>query len=155
MQLLKVRRIVATADGEVIASAYGKYNGNYVKIRHNSTYTTQYLHMSKRAVKNGAYVRQGDLIGYVGSTGLATGPHVCYRFWVNGKQVDPYQPKPFASVRFLMTRGGRVRVSVTARLYFGAQHRRSELVVFLLWFYNKLNYIVCQSMTKTVQSWYD
>ncbi|MGB6036724.1 MAG: peptidoglycan DD-metalloendopeptidase family protein [Cryomorphaceae bacterium] len=83
--------IVATADGEVIASAYGKYNGNYVKIRHNSTYTTQYLHMSKRAVKNGAYVRQGDLIGYVGSTGLATGPHVCYRFWVNGKQVDPYQ----------------------------------------------------------------
>lgn len=83
--------IVATADGEVIASAYGKYNGNYVKIRHNSTYTTQYLHMSKRAVKNGAYVRQGDLIGYVGSTGLATGPHVCYRFWVNGKQVDPYR----------------------------------------------------------------
>lgn len=83
--------IVATADGEVIASAYGKYNGNYVKIRHNSTYTTQYLHMTKRAVKKGAYVRQGDLIGYVGSTGLATGPHVCYRFWVNGKQVDPYR----------------------------------------------------------------
>ncbi|MCZ4408737.1 peptidoglycan DD-metalloendopeptidase family protein [Cryomorphaceae bacterium 1068] len=83
--------IVATADGEVIASAYGKYNGNYVKIRHNSTYTTQYLHMSKRAVNNGAYVRQGDVIGYVGSTGLASGPHVCYRFWVNGKQVDPYQ----------------------------------------------------------------
>lgn len=83
--------IVSTADGEVIASAYGKYNGNYVKIRHNSTYTTQYLHMSKRAVKNGAYVNQGDVIGYVGSTGLASGPHVCYRFWVNGKQVDPYR----------------------------------------------------------------
>jgi murein DD-endopeptidase MepM/ murein hydrolase activator NlpD len=83
--------IMATADGEVIASAYGKYNGNYVKIRHNSTYTTQYLHMSKRAVKNGEYVRQGDVIGYVGSTGLATGPHVCYRFWVNGKQMDPYK----------------------------------------------------------------
>jgi murein DD-endopeptidase MepM/ murein hydrolase activator NlpD len=82
---------MATADGEVIASAYGKYNGNYVKIRHNSTYTTQYLHMSKRAVKNGEYVRQGDVIGYVGSTGLATGPHVCYRFWVNGKQMDPYK----------------------------------------------------------------
>lgn len=83
--------IMATADGEVIASAYGKYNGNYVKIRHNSTYTTQYLHMSKRAVRKGEFVRQGDLIGYVGSTGLATGPHVCYRFWVNGKQVDPYR----------------------------------------------------------------
>lgn len=83
--------IVATADGEVIASAYGKYNGNYVKIKHNSTYTTQYLHMSKRAVNNGAYVHQGDVIGYVGSTGLASGPHVCYRFWLNGKQVDPYR----------------------------------------------------------------
>ncbi len=82
--------IQSTADGEVIASAYGQYNGNYVKIRHNSTYTTQYLHMSKRAVKKGARVRQGDVIGYVGSTGLATGPHVCYRFWKNGNQVDPY-----------------------------------------------------------------
>jgi len=83
--------IMATGDGTVIASAYGKYNGNYVKIRHNSTYTTQYLHMSRRAVKKGEFVRQGETIGYVGSTGLATGPHVCYRFWRNGKQVDPYQ----------------------------------------------------------------
>lgn len=83
--------IMATGDGTVIASAYGKYNGNYVKIRHNSTYTTQYLHMSKRAVSNGKFVRQGEVIGYVGSTGLATGPHVCYRFWKNGKQVDPYR----------------------------------------------------------------
>jgi len=83
--------IMSTADGEVIASSYGKYNGNFVKVRHNSTYTTQYLHMSKRAAKVGDFVRQGDVIGYVGSTGLATGPHVCYRFWVNGRQVDPYQ----------------------------------------------------------------
>jgi murein DD-endopeptidase MepM/ murein hydrolase activator NlpD len=44
-------------------------------------------------VKNGLHVKQGDVIGYVGSTGLATGPHVCYRFWVNGKQVDPYRQK--------------------------------------------------------------
>ncbi len=83
--------IMATGDGTVIASAYGKYNGNYVKIRHNSTYTTQYLHMSKRAVRNNDFVRQGEVIGYVGATGLATGPHVCYRFWKNGKQVDPYR----------------------------------------------------------------
>lgn len=82
--------IQSTADGVVIASAYGNANGNYVKIKHNSTYTTQYLHMSKRAVKKGDRVRQGDVIGYVGSTGLATGPHVCYRFWKNGSQVDPY-----------------------------------------------------------------
>lgn len=83
--------IMATGDGTVIASAYGKYNGNYVKVKHNSTYTTQYLHMTRRAVKSGEFVRQGEVIGYVGSTGLATGPHVCYRFWKNGKQVDPYK----------------------------------------------------------------
>lgn len=83
--------IMTTADGIVIASRYTKYNGNYVKVRHNSKYTTQYLHMSKRNVKEGQRVKQGDVIGYVGSTGLATGPHVCYRFWVNGKQVDPYR----------------------------------------------------------------
>jgi murein DD-endopeptidase MepM/ murein hydrolase activator NlpD len=83
--------IMSTGDGTVIESSYGKYNGNYVKVRHNSTYTTQYLHMSKRAVKKGDVVRQGELIGYVGATGLATGPHVCYRFWKNGKQIDPYR----------------------------------------------------------------
>ena len=57
-------------------------NGNYVKIRHNSTYSTQYLHMSKikKGITRGVYVKQGECIGYVGSTGLATGPHVCYRF---------------------------------------------------------------------------
>lgn len=80
--------IMATSDGVVIKSAYGRGNGNYVKLRHNSVYETQYLHMSKRNVKVGTQVRQGDVIGYVGSTGLATGPHVCYRFWKNGKQVD-------------------------------------------------------------------
>ena len=83
--------IWSTANGTVIASSYTSGNGNYVKIRHNSKYTTQYLHMSKRNVRKGDYVKQGDIIGFVGSTGLATGPHVCYRFWVNGKQVDPYK----------------------------------------------------------------
>ncbi|MDE0986286.1 MAG: peptidoglycan DD-metalloendopeptidase family protein [Schleiferiaceae bacterium] len=87
--------IMTTADGVVIAAKYTSANGNYVKVRHNGTYTTQYLHMSKigSGVKNGVRVKQGDVIGYVGSTGLATGPHVCYRFWVNGKQVDPYKQK--------------------------------------------------------------
>lgn len=80
--------IMATGDGVVIASAYSKYNGNYVKIKHNSTYTTQYLHMSKRFAKVGQHVSQSDVIGYVGSTGLATGPHVCYRFWKNGSQTN-------------------------------------------------------------------
>lgn len=80
--------IMATGDGVVIASAYSKYNGNYIKIKHNSTYTTQYLHMSKRFAKIGQQVSQSDIIGNVGSTGLATGPHVCYRFWKNGSQTN-------------------------------------------------------------------
>ena len=83
--------IVSTADGTVIAASYTSGNGNYVKVRHNDKYTTQYLHMSKRNVRNGQRVKQGDVIGYVGSTGLATGPHVCYRVWVHGRQVDPYR----------------------------------------------------------------
>lgn len=85
--------IHSTADGVVIASAYTRFNGNYVKVKHNSTYTTQYLHMSKRKAKVGQRVKQGEVIGYVGQTGLATGPHVCYRFWVNGEQKDPYREK--------------------------------------------------------------
>lgn len=83
--------IWSTANGTVIASGYTAGNGNYVKVKHNDTYTTQYLHMSKRNVNVGQRVRQGDVIGYVGSTGLATGPHVCYRFWVRGEQVDPFK----------------------------------------------------------------
>lgn len=83
--------ILATASGTVISSTYNRSNGNYVKIRHNGTYTTQYSHMTRRAkgIRKGVYVEQGQVIGYVGSTGLATGPHVCYRFWKNGKQIDP------------------------------------------------------------------
>lgn len=85
--------IIATGDGIVIESAYTSNNGNYVKIKHDDTYMTQYLHMSKQAVRAGQTVRQGQVIGYVGSTGLATGPHVCYRFWKKGKQVNPLQQK--------------------------------------------------------------
>ena len=81
--------IKATAAGIVERTGYTAGNGNYVKIRHNSTYSTQYLHMSKIKARQGQRVSQGEVIGLVGSTGLATGPHVCYRFWKNGKQVDP------------------------------------------------------------------
>lgn len=81
--------IRATASGTVIEAGYSGGNGKYVKIRHNNTYTTQYLHMSKILAKKGQHVTQGQVIGKVGSTGLATGPHVCYRFWKNGVQVDP------------------------------------------------------------------
>jgi len=83
--------IIATGDGVVIESTFNNNNGNFVKIKHDDTYTTQYLHMIKQAVRAGQSVRQGQVIGYVGQTGLATGPHVCYRFWKNGKQVNPLQ----------------------------------------------------------------
>ncbi len=83
--------IMATANGIVEQTGYTSGNGNFVKIKHNNTYSTQYLHMSRIAVKKGQRVSQGETIGYVGSTGLATGPHVCYRFWKNGVQVDPLQ----------------------------------------------------------------
>jgi len=68
-------------------------NGNYVKIKHNATYSTQYLHMQKRKSKVGDFVKQGDVIGWVGMTGNTSGPHVCYRFWKNGRQVDPFKQK--------------------------------------------------------------
>ena len=84
--------IVSTANGTIVAASYTKNNGNFVKVKHTGVYTTQYLHMSKikPGIRKGVFVKQGETIGYVGSTGLATGPHVCYRFWKNGKQVDPY-----------------------------------------------------------------
>ncbi len=85
--------ILATADGIVEKSSYTGGNGNYVKIKHNRTYSTQYLHMKKRNVNVGQVVKQGDVIGYVGMTGNTSGPHVCYRFWKNGVQVDPFKEK--------------------------------------------------------------
>ena len=87
--------ILATAEGIVEEAKFGVYNGNYVKVRHNGQYKTQYLHMSKIAtgMHPGRHIKQGETIGYVGSTGLATGPHVCYRFWKDGQQVDPFKQK--------------------------------------------------------------
>jgi murein DD-endopeptidase MepM/ murein hydrolase activator NlpD len=82
--------IRSVGDGIVLEAQYKGANGNYVKIRHNSVYSTQYLHMSRIApgMKPGARVRQGETIGFVGSTGLSTGPHLHYCFWRNGVQVD-------------------------------------------------------------------
>ena len=85
--------IRSVADGIVIEAKKNRANGIYIKIKHNDKYSTQYLHMSKFAknIKIGKKIVQGQTIGYVGSTGLATGPHVCFRFWKNGTQVDPYK----------------------------------------------------------------
>ncbi|MBF9252788.1 peptidoglycan DD-metalloendopeptidase family protein [Pontibacter sp. 172403-2] len=87
--------IRTVGDGVVLDARYTRGNGYFVKIKHNKTYTTQYLHMSKfaKGIRRGVHVKQGQTIGYVGSTGLATGPHLCYRFWKNGKQVDALKVK--------------------------------------------------------------
>ncbi|HTG67239.1 MAG TPA: peptidoglycan DD-metalloendopeptidase family protein [Flavobacterium sp.] len=85
--------IMTTATGVVEQTGYTAGNGNFVKVKHNGTYATQYLHMSKILVRRGQRVNQGDVIGRVGSTGLASGPHVCYRFWKNGIQVDALKLK--------------------------------------------------------------
>ena len=87
--------IRSVGDGIVEEARYSQYNGRYVKIRHNSVYTTQYLHMSRfgPGIKAGVKVTQGQVIGYVGSTGLANGPHLCFRFWKNGQQVDALNVK--------------------------------------------------------------
>ncbi len=85
--------ITTTAAGTVEQTGFTTGNGNFVKVKHNGTYSTQYLHMSRILVRRGQHVNQGQVIGLVGSTGLATGPHVCYRFWKNGVQVDALKLK--------------------------------------------------------------
>jgi murein DD-endopeptidase MepM/ murein hydrolase activator NlpD len=83
----------AIGDGKIISASYG-YNhggGNMIKIRHNSVYTTCYMHLKgfAKGIKTGIYVKQGDLIGYVGTTGLSTGPHLDFRFYKNGEAINP------------------------------------------------------------------
>ena len=83
--------VVALGDGVVIEKGYNNSAGNYVKIRHNSIYTTGYNHFSQfgKGIAKGVRVTQGQVIGYVGKTGYATGPHLDLRFWKSGKPVDP------------------------------------------------------------------
>ena len=81
--------VVAAGNGKVVRAKYDKYNGNHVFIQHGNGIETKYLHFSKRAVKKGQRVKQGQVIGYVGSTGLAAGPHLHYEFLVNGVHRNP------------------------------------------------------------------
>lgn len=94
--------IHSVADGTVEAASFTSGNGNFVKIRHDNTYQTQYLHMQKFApgIAPGKKIKQGDVIGFVGQTGKATGPHVCFRFWKNGAQVDHLKEDIVLPVRF-------------------------------------------------------
>ncbi|MDX1443125.1 MAG: peptidoglycan DD-metalloendopeptidase family protein [Gammaproteobacteria bacterium] len=81
--------VYAAGDGRVVRSAYNKYNGHHVFIQHGERYVTKYLHFTHRTVRNGERVRQGQVIGYVGATGLASGPHLHYEFLVNGVHRNP------------------------------------------------------------------
>jgi len=83
--------VMAIGDGVIIEKGYNVAAGNYIKIRHNSVYTSGYNHFSRfgAGVSNGIHVKQGQIIGYVGQTGYATGPHLDMRFWMNGQPVDP------------------------------------------------------------------
>jgi murein DD-endopeptidase MepM/ murein hydrolase activator NlpD len=81
--------VYAAGDGRVVEAGYTRTNGNYVFIQHGESYKTHYLHLHKRQVKQGQRVKQGELIGSVGSTGAATGPHLHYEFLVNGVHRNP------------------------------------------------------------------
>ena len=83
--------IIALKDGVITKARYGRANGNYVKIKHDESMATQYLHLSKinPEIREGMAIKRGMLIGEVGSTGLSSGPHLCLRLWKNGKQIDP------------------------------------------------------------------
>ena len=106
--------VLATADGTVVSASYGKANGNMVRLRHVRKMETYYLHLSRfaKGVRPGVRVRQGQVIGYVGATGLASGPHLDYRVKVNGKYINPLSlrsvaPDPLAGealARFKVTR---------------------------------------------------
>ncbi|MBE0500513.1 MAG: peptidoglycan DD-metalloendopeptidase family protein [Desulfuromonadales bacterium] len=87
--------IKSVGDGTIVKISKDQYNGNHIKIRHNSTYQTLYLHMDRfaKGVKKGKKIYQGEVIGYVGSTGLATGPHLCFRMYQNGNPVNPNRVK--------------------------------------------------------------
>jgi murein DD-endopeptidase MepM/ murein hydrolase activator NlpD len=126
--------ILAVGDGVVEQAAQTGGNGKFVKIRHNGVYSTQYLHMQRILVKQGQRVRQGDVIGEVGSTGLATGPHVCFRFWKNGKQVD-HRREEFPSAEPVPTAQRAtfdgLRAELAARLDDAlAQQRATRHIVF-------------------------
>lgn len=83
--------VMSIGDGTVLSAGWANGGGNTVRIRHNSVYTTSYMHLSRFAsgIREGRHVRQGDVIGYVGSTGLSTGPHLDFRVWKNGTPVNP------------------------------------------------------------------
>jgi murein DD-endopeptidase MepM/ murein hydrolase activator NlpD len=125
----------SVGSGVVLKARYDGPNGNYVKIRHNETYASGYLHLANFAdgITPGARVQQGETIGYVGSTGRSTGPHLDYRLWKRGRAVDPYEIElpPSRPVRpqkrnaFERLVEDRMRRLFPLRVFAGSTPRRS------------------------------
>ena len=88
--------IKVTGDGVVVKAEYSESYGNYIDVQHFNTYTTRYAHLNNfaKGIKSGLKVNQGEIIGYVGSTGLATGPHLHYEFHINGRHTNPVKIEP-------------------------------------------------------------
>ena len=86
--------IRSAADGKVTYAGRNGGHGKFVKIKHNYGYETSYSHLSKILVRVGSRVKQGTIIGKVGSTGMSTGPHLHYQMWKNGRFVDAMKEKP-------------------------------------------------------------
>ncbi len=93
--VLDSKQIMASGDGKVIRARWCGGGGNCIKINHNSTYSTVYAHLRNfaRGIKEGVRVKQGQIIGYVGSTGMSTGPHLHYEVIINGKKVNSQKLK--------------------------------------------------------------
>jgi len=96
--------IVATADGQVVTNEYTEDFGNYVIIRHKHGYYTRYAHMLSARVRLGQRVQQGEVIGYIGNTGVSTGPHLHYEIHIGSDVVDPYK---YMNIRSSMAKQGR------------------------------------------------
>jgi murein DD-endopeptidase MepM/ murein hydrolase activator NlpD len=110
--------IKTVGDGTITKKGYTRYNGNYIKIRHNNSYETIYLHMSGfgKGIKQGKRVLQGQTIGYVGSTGLATGPHLCFRMYNNGSPVNPNKVRAKAAPPVSKKRMAEFKASIAPLL---------------------------------------
>lgn len=119
--------VVAIGDGVVTRLEYAGGAGNMIRIKHNSVYSTAYLHLSRygQGIHKGSYVKQGQVIGYVGSTGLSTGPHLDFRFYKNGAAIDPLKVEapPVDPVREEnMERFSRIRAETVRAIVQGTEH---------------------------------
>jgi murein DD-endopeptidase MepM/ murein hydrolase activator NlpD len=113
--------VISVADGVVAESSFQGGYGNMVVIQHNAHQSTAYAHLSRMNVRKGQTIKQGDIVGAVGSTGLSTGPHLHFEFRMNGRHVDPLT---------LAQQGSAEPISAALRPQFNqrAEYARSQLM---------------------------